>query len=137
MCAAGDLLSSFATAVGHKSSSDTDDGLGPRLGADEEEALPDVGEAEFRRREKSCFNIVAHFLKIARDLTESDVNVIGHVLEEGELGVALLDEVPDGGPEVTGVLLPLDFPGAGEGLARVASSDAIHDSTPRTAVEGS
>jgi len=40
------------------------------------------------------------------------------------------------GPEVAGVISPFASACVGKWLARVAASDAIHDITPRLAVEG-
>ena len=43
----------------------------------------------------------------------------------------------DLGPKVSRIVLSTTFAGDTERLARVARSEAIHDSTPRTAIEGS
>ncbi len=58
------------------------------------------------------------------------------VLEEAELGLALRDDALDVGPDPPLVLDPALLTGCGEGLAREARNDAIHDSTPRSSIEG-
>lgn len=63
--------------------------------------------------------------------------MVGDVLEGDESGLELSDESRDVGPEVSLVFVGSLLAGHGEGLARVAASDAIHDSSPRACVEGS
>lgn len=62
--------------------------------------------------------------------------MIGYVLEPHDDGLGLADDPRDVGPEVAGVVFPLLLPGEAEGLARVSRREDIHDSTPRTAIEG-
>ena len=59
-----------------------------------------------------------------------------HVFKEAEPGLHFSDDVPDIRPEVSGIVLPFSTARGGEWLARVAASDAIHNATPRLAVEG-
>jgi hypothetical protein len=63
--------------------------------------------------------------------------VVGDVLEENESWLYLADDAGDVGPEVAGVVRAAALAGHGEGLAGVAANEAIHDATPRAAVEGS
>jgi hypothetical protein len=76
-------------------------------------------------------------LKLSGDDVESDVKMVGDVFEEHELGVGLSDDAGDVRPEVSGVVSAAHLAGDAERLARVAANDAIHDATPRSAVEGS
>jgi hypothetical protein len=59
------------------------------------------------------------------------------VLEETASGLYFVDDSPDGRPEVPRVVFSASFACQREGLARVARSEAIHEATPRAAVEGS
>jgi hypothetical protein len=63
--------------------------------------------------------------------------VVGDVLEENESWLYLADDAGDVGPEVPRVVRAESLAGHGEGLAGVAANEAIHDATPRSAVEGS
>ena len=58
------------------------------------------------------------------------------VLQEDELGSNVANRSPDGGPEVSRVVLSGLFPGGRERLTREARGDEIHESTPRSPVEG-
>jgi hypothetical protein len=62
--------------------------------------------------------------------------VVGDVLQKDNWRGALADDAGDVGPEVAGVVGPAPLAGHGEGLAGVAANEAIHDATPRLAVEG-
>lgn len=62
--------------------------------------------------------------------------MIADVFEEDEGGGGLLDDSEDVRPEMPEVVLPLSASGHGERLARVARKEVIHDSTPRSAIEG-
>jgi hypothetical protein len=59
------------------------------------------------------------------------------VLEETECGFNLRNDSSDRRPKVPRIVRPTSLTGEAERLARVAASDAIHNSTPRPAVEGS
>jgi len=104
---------------------------------EDEEPVPQVRGTDFLRREHACRNAVAHFRKVVVDLLEAHTKVVGDVLEEAPAGLALPHDAGDGGPQVPGVLVPEALAGQAERLTRVAASDAIHDATPRAAVEGS
>jgi len=60
----------------------------------------------------------------------------GDVLEKNESCLGLSADSGDVGPEVAWVVGAGSAAGDGEGLARVARSDAIHHSTPRPTVKG-
>jgi hypothetical protein len=62
--------------------------------------------------------------------------VVGDVLKENESWLYLADDAGDVGPEVAGVVRAESLPGHAERLAGVAANEAIHDATPRSAVEG-
>lgn len=113
--------------------------LGEELGAEageEEDALAEVRRADLLRAEDSARNSVTHARKLSCDHVQAERNVPPDVLEEDPLGEALADDAGDAGPEVAGIVLALALPGAAEGLAGVARSDAIHGSKPGAGVEG-
>jgi hypothetical protein len=103
----------------------------------EEQPGPKVRRADFSRREQSRLNAIAHRVKVRDDISESQTEMSGDVLAEHPLGSALVDDAGDVGPEMPRVLGAEALPGLAERLARVARSDAIHDATPASAVEGS
>jgi hypothetical protein len=109
----------FAVAVGH-----------------DEEPFSEVGRPDFCRAEYARFNAVTHSPKILAYALESEVEVVGHVLEEAKNWRHLSDDPGDMWPEMPWILCSLSFSGDRERLARVAANNAIHDSTPRAAVEG-
>jgi hypothetical protein len=102
-----------------------------------EEPRATVRSACFNRREKSCFNSEAQVSKVGADLSESEGEMACDVLDEHEARVAFAHDPHDVGPEMARVFSPAASTCVAEGLARVARSDEIHDSTPRCAVEGS
>ena len=59
-----------------------------------------------------------------------------YVFAEQESGTNLPNDSSDVRPQVSRIVLASALAGHGEGLARPTASDAIHDSTPRRAVEG-
>lgn len=61
----------------------------------------------------------------------------GDVLEEASSGPDFVDKAGNIRPQVAGIGSPGAATGCTEWLTRVAANDAIHDSTPRSAVEGS
>jgi hypothetical protein len=61
----------------------------------------------------------------------------GDVFEEQPAGSALPDDPPEVGPQVAVVALEQTTAGERVPLARDAANDAIHDATPRSAIEGS
>jgi len=60
----------------------------------------------------------------------------GDVLEKNESWGALGDDPGNVGPEVAGIGAAAAIPCQAERLAGVSRRDAIHDATPRAAVEG-
>lgn len=63
--------------------------------------------------------------------------MVGDVFEKTPLGVDFPNDAGNLGPEVSRVSFSKQSPGFTERLTRVAANDAIHDTTPRVAVEGS
>lgn len=106
------------------------------VGQDEQPLAP-VRSADFLRRNESRRNAVAQAVKLADDLTCSQPQMAGDVLKEDMLGLTLSNDAGDVRPQVARVCSAKPLAGDGEGLARVARSEPIHDSTPRAAVEGS
>lgn len=89
------------------------------------------------RAEHVPFRIEPEVGKVAKDFGEPKRQVPADVFEEDEGGLALADDASHLGPEVSLVLFRSSLAGGAERLARVARSDEIHDTTPRSAVEGS
>ena len=102
-----------------------------------EEPLAKMRRADFRRREQSFRNPVAQFFQLFSDLPISDVEMIGDVFQKHPFWPTLADDAGEVRPQVPGVVRALAPPGDGERLARIAANEAIHDATPRAAVEGS
>lgn len=105
--------------------------------SEDEEALPDVGRADFCRRKESFRNAVTCRLQVASHVTVAESEVAGDVLKEHPLGLDLDDDPVDVGPEVARIVGPASLPGDGEWLAGVSRKEEIHCSTPSAAVEGS
>lgn len=103
--------------------------------AQHEESLSAVWSANFRRRVESCRNAVTHRNQLAGDHVEPKPQMPAHVFEEHETGLTLSDHASDIWEEVSGIGVTLTLAGNRERLARVARSDAIHESTPRSSVE--
>lgn len=103
----------------------------------EEQPLSAMGRTDFRRTEYSAFNAVVHCAKVRPDGIESDVDVLSDILEEAECWLDFPNDASNVGPEMARVVNAALLSGDTEWLARVAANDAIHDATPRLAVEGS
>jgi len=76
-------------------------------------------------------------LKVSGDLTESESQMSADVLEETDLGLNISHDSPYVGPEVARVVGSESSPGVAERLTGVTANNAIHDSAPRCAIEGS
>ena len=103
----------------------------------DEQPLPPVARANLRRSKQARRNSVAQALKVADDFTCSERQMAGHVLEKGVGGLALGKNALDVRPKVAGIIGSGALPSDREWLAWITRNDAIHDSTPRLAVEGS
>jgi hypothetical protein len=103
---------------------------------EDEEPLPLVGRANFRRREEARRNAVAHADQSSGDFGEAEAEMMGDVLEEHEGWSALADDPGDMRPEVARVVCAPALARDGERLARIARSDDVHRAAPRAAVEG-
>lgn len=103
---------------------------------EDEESLPKMPSADFLRRKESFRNPETHLLQVCRDRSVSQTEMSPDVFEEDPFRLALGDDPGDVRPEVPLVLLSRASSRHAEGLARVARKDAIHDSTPSSAVEG-
>lgn len=103
----------------------------------DEQPLSSVRSASVGRGDHSPLRMEPQRGKVSEHGVESQPNVACDVLEADDRRLHLGDDPSDLRPEVPLVVLSSALPGDGEGLARVARSDKIHDSTPRAAVEGS
>lgn len=103
---------------------------------EEVEALSPVRRADFSRRECSCRNDVAHLLKVSDDISETNGQMAVHVFAEDESWLDLSDDSCDVRPEMSWVSGSEPLACGAEGLTRISRSEAIHNSTPRSAVEG-
>ena len=101
-----------------------------------EEPLANMRRANFRRREQSFRNPVAHAFQLASDLPIADVEMIGDILKEDPFGLALTDDAGKVWPQMPGIGFSPALSGDGEWLARIAANEAIHASAPRAAIEG-
>lgn len=103
----------------------------------DEKPLAKVREAHFCRCEQSSLNRVTKALKVSPDAAEARRQVRADVFEEQEPGPGLDDDAAERRPQPPGICDPEALAGAGFALARVAANEAIHEATPRAAVEGS
>lgn len=86
----------------------------------DEESLPLVGGADFRRREEAFRDPVAKAFEVwANNVEVSEPKVSSHVLEEAPTWLALSDDSRDGRPEVARVCGAEALPRDGEGLAGI------------------
>lgn len=104
---------------------------------EDEETLSTVACTDFARAEHACRHAVAHALKLSGDRVESDVKVVGDVLEEAPVGTDLANNASDMRPEVARVVLAATLASNRERLAGVTSCDSVDSTTPRGSVEGS
>ena len=104
---------------------------------EDEEPLALVGRTDFRRREEACRKAVAHADQSCGDFGEAEAEMMGDILKEDEGRLDLTDDAGDMGPEVTRVVGTSALARDRERLARIARSDDIHRTAPRSAVEGS
>lgn len=102
----------------------------------DKETLPLVRRPEFARSKTVPFRIEPERGKVFQHDGEAMPKEPGDVLKEDEAGVDLSDDPDDVGPEPSLVRGPFSLSGDRPGLTREARSDEIHDSTPRSAVEG-
>jgi len=105
--------------------------------SEDEEPLAKMRAAHFLRAKDSLLNSVANFPQVFTDFGVNGVEDVGDVLEENEGWSDCLDDPVHFGPKVSRIFLAELRTGNGVRLARKAPSDAIHDVTPRLAVEGS
>jgi hypothetical protein len=104
---------------------------------EDEEPLPLVGRADFRRREEACRKAVAHADQSAGDFGEAEAEMMGDILEEDEGRLDLPDDPGDMRPEMARIVRATASSRDRERLARIARSDDVHRTAPRAAVEGS
>ena len=91
----------------------------------------------FSRREQAREDRVTQAAKVTGDVPESQGDVAGDVLEEDPSGADFLNDAGHLGPEVAGVGGTEAVSSLAERLTRVAGSDEIHATAPRSAVKGS
>lgn len=106
--------------------------------AEDEEPLPLMACADFRRCEQSALNLKAQSVKVSPDaFSASRREHASDVLDEDEPRARLDDDAPRVRPEIALVFFPEPLAGKAVRLARDAANDAVHASTPLAAVEGS
>jgi hypothetical protein len=97
-----------------------------------------VRRADVRCLDEDRLNPVASAFKVGPDSSEVSIpNESAHVFDEDPGRLALSDDPERIGPEVPGIVCSASLASDAPRLTRDAASDAIHDSTPRLAVEGS
>jgi hypothetical protein len=93
--------------------------------------------ADFCRREQSSLNREAQPPKVSPNpLRSTGREHAADVFDENKPRAGLDDDTSGVRPEISLVVLPEPLPGQAVRLARDAANEAIHDSTPRAAVEG-
>jgi len=102
-----------------------------------EEPGPEVGCADFARREQARRDVEAQASKVFNDFGKAQIEVAGDVLEEDPLGVDLANDPIDLGPEVSRISGASSVSGQAEGLAGITGRDEMNAAAPRAAVEGS
>lgn len=104
----------------------------------DEEPFSAVRRADVRSLDEDRLNPVASAFKVGLDSSEVSMpNESAHVFDEDPGGVALSDDPEGVGPEMARVIFPRALSGDAPRLAGDAARYAIHDATPRSAVEGS
>ncbi|HEU4986881.1 MAG TPA: hypothetical protein VFT89_07430 [Rhizobiaceae bacterium] len=102
-----------------------------------------MARADFRRREQSDLNLETKLAKVSpnplgsSDFVSPSREHAADVLDEDEPAAGLDDDAPCIGPQVALVELALLPSGKAVRLARDAANEAVHASTPASAVEGS
>ena len=102
----------------------------------DEDALPLVRRADFRRAEYSPRAAVTIFLQVAEDAVEAEPDVPFDVFKEALKRANCSDMLSDVRPEVTGIALALSFAGPAKRLARVAASDDVNAASKEMCWEG-
>jgi hypothetical protein len=102
----------------------------------DEEASSLVGRAHFCRAEYSRRNLVTNSLEVSPHGVKAASKVSCDVFEEDACWAYLLNNPVHIGPEMARVSLSSALSSGAEWLARVACSEEIHCSAPRSAVEG-
>lgn len=93
---------------------------------------PDIG-----RSKHTPFRIEPKIGQVTEDDAEpASADEGRHVFQPDEAGIHFANAVSDVGPDPPLVVHALAFAGCGPGLTREARNDAIHESTPASAVEG-
>jgi hypothetical protein len=105
----------------------------------EEEPLPPMRGADLGRAEQSPLRIEPELGQRPTNEVEASNNEGSDVLHEDVLGSNLANDPRHLEPESRPLAFEESGPlaGVGDVLAREAANDAIHDATPRSAVEGS
>ncbi len=92
---------------------------------------------DFLRRKQTCRNSVTHLAQFSGNFIESKFEVTRNVFEKAECRAYLANNSGDVRPKVPLVIAAAPPSCHAEWLARVTANDAIHQATPRAAVEGS
>ena len=78
--------------------------LVPLADGEDEQPLPLVGRADFRRRKEACRKAVAHADQSCGDFGEAEAEMMGDIFEEHEGWLDLADDACDMRPEVARVV---------------------------------
>jgi len=112
--------------------------------AEDEQPLTKVRRANFSRREQSRRNRVTKSGQFIEDqlgrcpsIGASNSEQARDVFEKHDARLRFFNDSMHVGPKVARIIDASAFSGATERLARESRSEAIHDSTPRLAIEGS
>tara|TARA_R100001015_G_C4612674_1_gene168228 strand:- start:318 stop:650 length:333 start_codon:yes stop_codon:yes gene_type:complete len=94
--------------------------------AEDEDSLPSVGCADFRRRVQSERTAETAARQVLKDAIEAEREMSGDVFEEDSGGSKSPDVFEDDGPQMARVVVSQSLPRCAEGLARVAAGDPVH-----------
>ncbi|MEM9726084.1 MAG: hypothetical protein AAF909_11540 [Pseudomonadota bacterium] len=101
-------------------------GVGQR--SDDEEPVPPVRAADFRRAEDARRNVVTQASKLPVNLAEAEIEVAGDVLEDDDTGSGFADDPGNVRPQVALIRSAEALSGHGERLAWIASGEHVEPS---------
>lgn len=101
-----------------------------------EPSAPPVRGTDAGRGEHAPLRIEPQVGQRSENLVHPSIKQPCDVLQEDELGSHVANDARDVRPDPSLVLLRVALAGEGDRLARESRRDDIHDSTPRSAVEG-
>lgn len=102
----------------------------------DEQSLPLVARANFRRRNEARRNLETQVFKVSGDLIESEGDVRGDILEKAQIRFDFPNDSADVGPQMPWIVSSSTSPSARERLAGISAHDDMYSSIPGASVEG-